>query len=142
MTEPEPKRINIETVLAYIGITKDNVREDAYNHWYRFIQFCKEASGRNWKYDIRPKLRSWIGIDFRYIDDYLESCMAWGVLELDDNALIFKGIPDTAEIPTELTKEQLQEELKEENQMRAQLGKPRVSLEEWKEMRSKRFKPL
>ena len=33
-------------------------------------------------------------------------------------------------------------ELEEENENRNKLGKPRVSLEEWKKMRSKRKKPL
>lgn len=40
-----------------------------------------------------------------------------------------------------LTDEQLGEELEEENEQRNKLGKPKVSLEEWKAMRSKRFKP-
>ena len=138
----EPKKLNVETILAYIGITPENVRQDAYNHWYRFIDFCKRNFGKEWKHDIRPKLRSWIGVDFRYIDDYLESCLSWGIMELDDGILNFKGIPDEAEIPTELTDEQLREELQEENEQRNKLGKPRVSLEEWKEKRAKRLKQL
>jgi hypothetical protein len=138
----EPKKLNVETVLEYIGVTKDNLRADAYNHWYRFIEFCKRNSGKNWKEDIRAKLRSWIGVDFRYLDDYLESCLSWGIMELDDGNLIFKGIPNGAEMPCELTEEQLREELDEENEQRNKLGKPRVSLEEWKEKRSKRLKPI
>jgi hypothetical protein len=138
----EPKKLNVETVLEYIGVTHDNLRADAYNHWYRFIEFCKRNSGKNWKEDIRAKLRSWIGVDFRYLDDYLESCLSWGIMELDDGNLIFKGIPNGAEMPCELTEEQLREELDEENEQRNKLGKPRVSLEEWKEKRSKRWKPI
>ena len=41
-----------------------------------------------------------------------------------------------------LTEKELQDELDEENAQRNQLGKPRVSLEEWKKMRSERFKPF
>jgi hypothetical protein len=41
-----------------------------------------------------------------------------------------------------LTEKELQEELEEENEQRSQLGKPRVTLEEWKNMRSERKKPL
>jgi len=91
------KKFNIETILAYIGITHDNVRVDAYNHWCRFIEFCKKYSGKDWRHDIRPKLRSWIGIDYRYIDDYLESCMSWGILDLNNGILIFRGLPDAEE---------------------------------------------
>jgi hypothetical protein len=138
----EPKKLNVETILAYIGITTENVRPDAYNHWYRLIDFCKRNSGKEWKHDIRPKLRSWIGVDFRYIDDYLECCLSWRIMELDDGTLNFRGIPDEAEIPTELTDEQLREELQEENEQRSKLGKPRVSLEEWKEKRAKRLKQV
>ena len=63
-------------------------------------------------------------------------------MELDDGVLDFKGIPDEAEIPTELTDEQLREELQEEDEQRSKLGKPKVSLKEWKEMRSKRLKQV
>ncbi|HML02114.1 MAG TPA: hypothetical protein VK487_01940, partial [Candidatus Bathyarchaeia archaeon] len=41
-----------------------------------------------------------------------------------------------------LTEDDIQEELEEENEKRAQLGKPRVSFEEWKKMRVKRKKPV
>jgi len=91
------QRPSIETILSHIGITHDNVRVDAYNHWRRFIEFCRKYSGKTWKDDIRPKLRSWIGVDYRYIDDYLESCMSWGILELDDGILVFRGLPDPEE---------------------------------------------
>jgi hypothetical protein len=138
----EPKKLNVETVLEYIGVTHDNLRADAYNHWYRFIEFCKRNSGKHWKENIRAKLRSWIGVDFRYLDGYLESYLSWGILDLDDGILIFKGIPDNEEIPCELTEEQLREELEEENEQRNKLGKPKVSLQEWKEKRSKRLKPI
>ena len=138
----EPKKLNVETILEYIGVTHDNVRQDAYNHWQRFIDFCRKNSGKDWKHDIRSKLRSWIGVDFRYIDDYLECCLSWRIIELDDGILNFKGIPDEAEIPMELTDEQLREELEEENEQRSKLGKPRVILKEWKEKRSKRLKPV
>jgi hypothetical protein len=138
----EAKKLNIETVLEYIGVTHDNVRTDAYNHWYRFIEFCKRNSGKEWKNYIRPKLRSWIGVDFRYIDSYLECCLSWEIMELDDGILSFRGIPNDAEMPCELTEEQLREELEEENDQRNKLGKPKIGLKEWKEKRSKRLKPL
>ena len=88
---------SIETILSYIGITHENVRVDAYNHWQRFIEFCRKYSGKDWRHDVRPKLRSWIGVDYRYIDDYLESCMSWGILDLNDGILVFRGLPDTEE---------------------------------------------
>ena len=85
---------NFEKILESIGVTHDNVRQDAYNHWQRFIDFCRRNSGKDWRHFIRPKLRSWIGVDFRYIDDYLESCLSWGIMELDNGILFFKGLPE------------------------------------------------
>ena len=41
-----------------------------------------------------------------------------------------------------LTEEEVKEELQEENEHRAELGKPKVSLEEWKKLRAKRKRPL
>ena len=90
---------NVEDILAHIGITRENVRHDAYNHWYKFIEFCKKNSGKDWKDDIRPKLRSWVGLDFKYIDDYQKSCLAWKILELNEGHQIFKGIPKSSETP-------------------------------------------
>lgn len=84
----------IERILGFIGVTHDNARSDAYNHWLRFIEFCKRNSGRNWKDDIRPKLRSWIAVDFRYIDDYLDSCISWNIIDLENGILVFKGLPE------------------------------------------------
>lgn len=82
----------VEETLEYIGVSRDNVREDAYNHWRRFIEFVKDNSPALWREDIRPKLRSWIGVDFRYIDDYLSACLAWGIVELNNGTIRFIGI--------------------------------------------------
>ena len=36
---------NVKKILESIGVTHDNVRQDACNHWQRFIDFCKKNSG-------------------------------------------------------------------------------------------------
>lgn len=84
----------VEAVLKYIGIEKQNLSKSiAYTHWERFINFIMENSGKNWNDFIKPRLRSYIGVDHRYIEDYLKSCMAWGIVKLDNGNLIFLGIP-------------------------------------------------
>jgi hypothetical protein len=85
---------NIEQIMEYMGVTHDNARVDAYNHWQRFLEFCRDHNFEDWRHEIRPKLRSYIAVDYRYIDDYLESCIAWDMIELIDGALFFKGIPE------------------------------------------------
>jgi hypothetical protein len=100
------KKNSIEDILAYIGITHDNVREDAYNHWLRFIQFIRDNSGKNWKREIRPKLRSWIGVDFRYIDDYHKCYLTWQISKLEEGILYFIGLPDGVAIPKNEQKEE------------------------------------
>jgi hypothetical protein len=87
----------IEMILAFIGITHDNVRQDAYNHWKRFIEFIRNRTPANWKDDLRPKLRSYIGVDFRYIDDYYECCLSWGIIRSNNGLVDFVGIPDQKE---------------------------------------------
>lgn len=100
----------IETILENIGITHDNVRTDAFNHWFRFISFCKNYSGKNWKKDIRPKLRSWIGVDYRYIDDYLGTCLSWGIIRIDDNEnLIFTGILKNTSVDSSIIRKKFKE---------------------------------
>lgn len=80
----------IEDILEYMGVTHDTVRQDAYEHWRRFIQFLKDKSPASWGNDLRPKLRSWIGVDFRYIDSYFSACLSWGIIELNNGYCISK----------------------------------------------------
>jgi hypothetical protein len=76
-------------------------------------------------------------------EDYINPLVTEGILErTGDGHIRFVGLPVGAEKPLELTEQELQEELDEENDNRLKLGKPRVSLEEWKKMRTRRFKPL
>lgn len=85
---------SIEAVLRYIGIEKDNFSKHvAYRHWERFIRFIRDNSGENWDNFLRPRLRSYIGIDYRYINDYLDACIAWGIMKLVNGQLVFIGIP-------------------------------------------------
>jgi hypothetical protein len=84
----------VEAVLKHIGIEKQNFSKSiAYTHWERFIKFIMENSGKNWNDFIKPRLRSYIGIDNRYLEDFLKSCLAWDIVRLDNGNLIFLGIP-------------------------------------------------
>jgi len=72
-------------------------------------------------------------------EDYLQPLITDGILKRQsDGCIQFVGLPENAVIPCGL----LQEELDEENENRAKLGKSRVSLEEWRKMRKPRFKPV
>jgi hypothetical protein len=86
--------LTVETVLKYMGIEKPNFTKSvAYRHWERFVQFIMENSGKSWSEFVRPRLRSYLGIDFRYIESYLESCLAWGVMKLENGDVVFVGLP-------------------------------------------------
>jgi hypothetical protein len=92
--QPIAQDQTIEAVLEHMGIEKSIfTKVVAYRHWERFVQFIKDNSGKNWHDSIRPRLRSYIGIDYRYIDAFLESCLAWGVMELTNGNLFFTGLP-------------------------------------------------
>lgn len=142
LIQRQSPQLTMENILAFIGVTRENTRKDAYDHWKRFIQLVKRRSGYSWHNDIRPKLRSWLGIDYRYIDAYLDACLSWGIMEMKNGQLSFVGIPDDADIPTELDREQLEDELHDENYQRLKLGKPALSLEEWKRQRKIRQRPI
>jgi hypothetical protein len=95
------------------------------------------------------RMANLIAYDFNLSPDtlrynYLPMFIDAGILELDQDNLYTlsakgKGLQTTR---NGLTDKELREELEEENNQRTQLGKPRVSLEEWKRIRSKRLKPV
>ena len=142
LTSKSVQMPTVESVLAFIGVTRGNTRKDAYDHWKRFVELVKMRSGANWYNDLRLKLRSWLAIDYRYIGAYLDACLSWGVMEMRNGCLFFVGIPEDAEIPTELSTDQLKEELAEENKNRNKLGKPELTMEEWRKRRDPRFRPV
>lgn len=76
-------------------------------------------------------------------ENYVEPLIDEGILrETRDGYIQFVGLPDGAEMPTELTTEQLQDELNEENANRIALGKKPYTMKQWKEQRKPRFKPI
>jgi hypothetical protein len=90
------KNENIELVLRYMGIDKEIVRKDAFNRWKRFIEFCNSNSGEYYSV-VRCKLRYWLGIDFRYIDAYFDTCLACGIIQVNSGVLVYKGKPEESE---------------------------------------------
>jgi hypothetical protein len=86
---------SIETVLKYMGIDKANFTKNvAYRHWELFIRFVRDNSGRSWDGFIRPRLRSFIGINYRYLEEFVECCLAWETVTLEDGNLVFIGVPN------------------------------------------------
>jgi hypothetical protein len=84
---------SIETVLKYMGIDKANFTKNvAYRHWELFLKFVRDNSGRSWDGFIRPRLRSFIGVNYRYLGEFLESCLAWETMVLEDGNLFFVGV--------------------------------------------------
>jgi hypothetical protein len=95
------------------------------------------------------KMANLIAYDFNLCPDtlkysYLPMWIDVGILEVNSDNLYVLSAKGQGVQTTEdgLTDEQLKEELEEENDQRNKLGKPRVSLKEWKEKRSKRLKPI
>jgi hypothetical protein len=76
--------------------------------------------------------------------NYIPMFIKVGILEYDgDNLLVLSAKGKKIQTTKDgLSEKELQEELIEENENRNKLGKPRLSLEEWKKLRSKRMKPL
>ena len=38
-------------------------------------------------------MRSFVNVDKRYLDDYLESCQEWGTVALRDGKIVYIGLP-------------------------------------------------
>jgi hypothetical protein len=94
------------------------------------------------------KLADYIAFEFnmspftiRY--GYLPMLVTVGILEPIGNGCVRISEKGNEMINRgDLTDKELKEELEEENAQRSKLGKPKVSLEEWKAMRTKRTKPI
>jgi hypothetical protein len=96
-----------------------------------------------------PKMANLIAYDFNLSPDtvryrYLPMFIDAQVLEYNHDTTLTLSAKGKQVQTTEdgLTEEELQDELEEENENRNKLGKPRVTLQEWKKMRTKRKKPL
>ncbi|MCW4020276.1 MAG: hypothetical protein NWF14_03485 [Candidatus Bathyarchaeota archaeon] len=86
------KNTEIEQILAYVGVTQDNTsKKIAYEHWYRVIEFGIRMKGKEWQ-EIRSMMRSYVNVDFRYIDDYMKCLKAWKVFSVNNGILHFNGI--------------------------------------------------
>ena len=79
-------------------------------------------------------------LKYSYLPMFLEN----GILEYNsDNMLVLTAKGQKLQTTDDgLTEEQLKQEYEEEIENRTKLGKPKVTFEEWKKTRSKRFKPL
>ena len=90
---PEGLDSEIEKVLDYMEIKQANMRRDAYNHWHLFVKYCRKYSGKSYENLIALRLRGIIGVNARYIREYLQTCLSWEVIKLQNGNLIFIGIP-------------------------------------------------
>jgi len=87
----------IEKILAHIGVVRETTsKKIAYEHWYKFIELGIRMNGKEWQI-VRSLMRSYVNVDFRYIDDYLKCLIAWGIFSVNNGLLNFHGIPKEAE---------------------------------------------
>jgi hypothetical protein len=89
---------NIELVLAYMGVTQGIGKRISYEHWYRFLLLTKRYSGQDWE-KVRNLMRSYVNVDKRYLDDYLESCQEWGTVLVKNNKIVYVGLPKGVTMP-------------------------------------------
>lgn len=134
----KPSSPTIEKVLAFIGVTRETVRKDAYDHWKRFVQLVNLRSGRSWHNDIRPKMRSWLGIDYRYIDAYLDACLSWGIMEIKNEKLFYKGIPSYENFVPKAVDNEAEQPISDQQYRIQKFGSSVPTLEEWKAQREQK----
>lgn len=90
---PNKLDADIEEVLDFMEIKQANMRRDSYNHWHLFVKYCKKFSGKDYENLIALKLRGIIGVNSRFIREYLQTCLAWEIIKIQNGNLIFIGIP-------------------------------------------------
>lgn len=102
---------------------------------YLPMEYSKLANLIAYDYNLSPYT-----VRYTYLPMFLDA----GIIQVGSDGKVYltqKGEEMQVTV-NGLTKQQLIEELQEENERRAQLGKPPVSFEEWLQIRRKRFKPL
>jgi hypothetical protein len=142
----EPEESELRKIHRYLGLDKpkDGRLAIKANIMMEVLHYCSEwKEGHTNQWIDRLATRTCVSTR-KIREDYVTPLISEGILERSSEGFHIKfiGLPVDAEMPVELTLEELREELDEENENRSKLGKPRVSLEEWKRMRSKRKRPL
>ena len=88
----------IEEVLAFMGVTRGSTQEVAYRHWRKFLELAKLRSGEDWE-KVRNLMRSYVNVNKRYIDDYLECSQAWGTVIVHEGKIVYIGLPQGVVMP-------------------------------------------
>lgn len=79
----------VENILSYIGINKESFgKSHAYNNWVTFVGCLIKWNGKSWNELIKPRCRSKVGIGERYLEEYLNSLIAWEVVKLVDGRVV------------------------------------------------------
>jgi hypothetical protein len=88
MSDPE-----IKAVLDYCHVDgPPATRRDSYVHWERCLACIRENSGMA-QPRMMIRLRAWVGVDFRYLQNYLDSFVEYGVISVN-SVITYIGIPD------------------------------------------------
>jgi len=91
----DPIQQDIEKTLNFMGINKSSYGKPyAYNNWYNLIEFIKKNSGLRYNEIVKPRLRSIMGMQHRYIDEYMETLFSWEVILLKEGCIVYKGCPE------------------------------------------------
>ena len=84
--------ISIEEALEFMGVKRGKGREIAHNHWIDFIRLLKEHSGES-EERILGLARSYVGIDERYLKQFVHACLEWGTVRENNGHLYYLGVP-------------------------------------------------
>jgi len=85
----------VKAILERMRIFEGDMPKFGFRHWVNFITFLIEQKNKSWD-ETYNKLRSVVGVDYRYIDDYVKCAKAWGIININGNILhIIFEIPKT-----------------------------------------------
>jgi hypothetical protein len=83
---------SIEASLEYMGVRRGKGRDVGYTHWLDFFQIMKKHSGDS-EHRIIGLARSYVGIDERYLKQFIHACLEWGTVRESNGHLFYVGLP-------------------------------------------------
>jgi|SRR5208337_1962651 len=89
---------SVEQALIFMGVRHGTGREVAYQHWFDFLRLMQLHDGGEQEY-LLSLARSYVGVDERYVKQYLKSAIAWGTLRVEAGKIFYVGKPRGKTIP-------------------------------------------
>jgi len=91
IANPEEHWRLVNEIIIYINLDSDN-KKIGLRQWQRAVSFLIQNIGQPYN-RTHTLMRSYVGINYRYIDEYIEVLKEWGVLTVRNGMIESLAIP-------------------------------------------------